>query len=127
MKSMRLRNQWTRSSDGWVAGVCQGLGERLELNPAMVRLVWFLSVLFFGVGLLLYLVCAFVMPVEGNEDSALQPKLLGVCYRLSEKLDIDVVPLRIFTVFAFLGSAGVVLLAYLLLHILLPRESRFQE
>ncbi len=127
MKSIRLQNQWTRSSNGWLAGVCQGLGERFDINPGLVRLFWFISILFFGVGLFLYFVCAFIMPVEGKEESALKPKILGVCLRLSERLEVDVVPLRILTFFALLGSAGTVLLVYFALHFLLPNHSQIQN
>lgn len=123
MTDLRLHNQWTRSNQGWLAGVCQGLGERFEMNPGVLRILWLISILFFGAGLFLYLVCAFIMPVEGNEAKVFQPKIFGVCLRLAEKLSIDVVPLRILTVFAFIGSAGMVLFMYILLHFILTEEN----
>jgi phage shock protein PspC (stress-responsive transcriptional regulator) len=127
MKAMRLQNQWTRSTDGWLAGVCQGLGEQFDINPAMLRLIWFLSVLFFGVGLIFYFICAFIMPVQGKEERAQEPKFFGVCLRLSERLDIDVVPLRIVTIVLALGSFGTVTLAYFLLHFVIPKSTESQH
>ncbi len=127
MNSLRLQNQWTRSSEGWLAGVCQGLGERFDLNPGALRLIWFLSFLCLGIGFIPYFILAFIMPLEGEEERALQPKVLGVCLRLSEKLDIDVVPLRLITVFALFGSAGTILFIYVLLHFLLPSYKELQQ
>ena len=127
MNGLRLQDQWSRSNDGWLAGVCQGLGERFEINPGLVRLMWFISILFFGVGLFLYFLCAFIMPVEGNEDSVLEPKLLGVCLRLSQKFDVDVVPLRIFTFLALMGSFGTILLLYFVLHFVLPSQTQLHD
>jgi phage shock protein C len=124
MKTLRLHDQWTRSSEGWLAGVCQGLGERFDINPGLLRLIWFVSIFFFGVGLFLYFVCAFVIPVEGKEDSVLQPKVLGVCLRLADRLDVDVTPLRILSIFALMGSFGTILFVYIALHFLLPQSSR---
>lgn len=123
MNAMLVRNQWVRSPKGWLAGVCQGLGESFGINPGLLRLVWIASILLFGVGLLLYFVCAFVMPVEGKEETVLEPKVVGVCLRLADKLDVDVVPLRILAVFALLGSFGTVLLLYFILHFLLPEAA----
>jgi len=122
MNAIRLQNQWTRSSDGWLAGVCQGLGERFAVSTGLLRLIWLMSVLFFGVGLILYFICAFCLPVEGREEEALKPKILGVCVRLSQRLDMDVGLLRILMVLIALGSFGTTALAYIVIHFLLPTE-----
>ncbi len=127
MSSNILQNPWTRSKEGWIAGVCQGLAERFDMNPGAVRLLWIASVIFLGVGVLLYFLCAFIMPVEGEEEKALRPKILGVCLRLSERMEIDVVPLRILAVIALLGSFGTVFFIYILLHFLLPTDESYQN
>ena len=123
MNAIRLRNQWTRSSDGWLAGVCQGLGERFDMSPGVIRLMWFMSILFFGVGLFFYFICAFCLPVEGHEEDALKPKILGVCYRLSQKMDVDVGLLRIIAILIAVGSLGTTIFAYIVMHFLIPSES----
>jgi phage shock protein C len=43
-------------------GVAGGMAEWLDLDPAIVRLVWALLILAGGVGLLLYVIAAFVIP-----------------------------------------------------------------
>jgi phage shock protein PspC (stress-responsive transcriptional regulator) len=43
-------------------GVAGGMAEWLDLDPAIVRLVWALLILAGGIGLLLYIVAAIVIP-----------------------------------------------------------------
>lgn len=47
-----------------VAGVCNGLAEYFNWDVSMVRLVFILAVLFFGNGLLLYLILWVIFPVK---------------------------------------------------------------
>lgn len=54
-----------------IAGVAGGLAERLDLDPALVRIVWLLLVpLTGGFALLVYIVMAIVVP---DEDRAWMP------------------------------------------------------
>ena len=50
-----------------LAGVCGGLAEFFNIDPTVVRLIWALVVICGGVGILAYIVCAFVIP-EKPED-----------------------------------------------------------
>jgi phage shock protein C len=45
-------------------GVAGGMADWLDLDPSLVRLVWALLILAAGVGLLLYIVAAIVIPEE---------------------------------------------------------------
>jgi phage shock protein PspC (stress-responsive transcriptional regulator) len=45
-------------------GVAGGMAEWLDLDPSLVRIVWALLILAGGVGLLLYIVAAIVIPEE---------------------------------------------------------------
>ena len=123
MKPNRLQDQWTRSEDGWIAGVCQGLGERFDINPGALRLLWMISILFFGVGVFAYFIFAFCLPVEGHEETTQRPKFLGVCLRLSQRMDLDVGLLRVLAILIGVGSLGTTILAYIILHFLIPAES----
>lgn len=119
-----VQSKWIRSEKGWVAGVCQGLGERFDIAPGILRALWLLSILFLGIGLVFYFICAFCLPVEGKEESANEAKILGVCGRLSEKFDMDVGLLRILAVIIGLGSMGTTVLAYIILHFLVPSSDK---
>lgn len=45
-----------------LCGVCGGIGEYLNLDPTVVRLLWVLFSLAGGAGLLAYIIAAIVMP-----------------------------------------------------------------
>lgn len=48
-----------------VCGVCGGIGEYLNLDPTVVRLLWLVcSLASCGTGLVVYIVAAVVMPEE---------------------------------------------------------------
>lgn len=45
-----------------ICGVCAGLADYLGMDVTMVRVVWAVVSLIYGVGLLAYLVCAMIFP-----------------------------------------------------------------
>jgi phage shock protein C len=47
-----------------IAGVASGVAEFFGLDPTLVRVLWFLSVFFGGVSLLLYIGLAIIVPLE---------------------------------------------------------------
>lgn len=47
-----------------VMGVCSGLADYFQLDPTLVRIAFLIALLFFGTGLLLYVILAVVMPSE---------------------------------------------------------------
>ena len=53
--------------EGMLAGVCEGLGRYLEVDPPIVRIVWLLLMLSLGVGVLAYIVCWIAIP-EAQDD-----------------------------------------------------------
>jgi len=50
------------STDKMLAGVCGGLGEYFEIDSTLVRIGYAILCLFAGGGILLYIICAIVMP-----------------------------------------------------------------
>ena len=50
-----------------LCGVCGGIGEYLNVDPTIVRLIWLLcSVAICGTGLLVYIVAAIVIPEDND-------------------------------------------------------------
>lgn len=49
-----------------IADVCGGLGEYMNLDPTVVRLIWVLLFFFAGVGILAYLIAALIIPENPN-------------------------------------------------------------
>jgi phage shock protein PspC (stress-responsive transcriptional regulator) len=54
--------------NGKVAGVCAGLGKRLQVDPLLVRLGFVALTLASGVGLVLYVLAWILMPAERADD-----------------------------------------------------------
>ena len=50
--------------DKKICGVCGGLAEYLGCDPTIIRLAWALLACGWGTGILLYFICAFVLPEE---------------------------------------------------------------
>lgn len=120
---MRPRNRWMRSSEeGIVAGVLAGLARGLNLDVTVVRLVWLISVLFFGSGLLFYFFLAILLPREDALIEYERPKFLGVCYRISTNYGHELAVVRILFTASFILSFGMTFLAYIALFFLLPEN-----
>lgn len=48
--------------DKVIAGVCSGLANNFNTDPVLVRTLWLILVLCFGVGVFAYLICWLIMP-----------------------------------------------------------------
>ncbi|MDN5341154.1 MAG: phage shock protein [Oceanotoga sp.] len=46
------------------AGVCGGLGDYFNVDPVLIRLIWFASIFAWGTGLLVYIIAAIIIPNE---------------------------------------------------------------
>jgi phage shock protein C len=51
------------STDKKIAGVCAGLADYFDLDPTIVRVLWFLAVFFAGTGFLAYIILWIVLPL----------------------------------------------------------------
>lgn len=60
-----MRKRLYRSrTDKKIFGVCGGLAEYFNIDPVIIRVVWAVLALFYGTGVLIYLVMAFAVPTE---------------------------------------------------------------
>ena len=53
-------------TDRKIFGVCGGLAEFLGIDSTIIRLIWALSIVCAGVGLVAYIVTALVLPFENE-------------------------------------------------------------
>lgn len=101
--------KWVRSRDGALFGVCKGIANTLGISVGVFRLLWVFSVLFFGVGVALYLMLAISLPREDKAVQALEPWILGVCSRISLRTNLDVGIVRFLAIsLAFLSFGATV-------------------
>jgi phage shock protein C len=56
------RKLFRSRTDSRIAGVCGGLGEYLDVDPTVIRLIFVLLALTGGHGVLLYIILWIVMP-----------------------------------------------------------------
>src|SRR5881397_4006870 len=62
---MQVNRRLYRCRDNRVlAGVASGVAEFFDLDPTLVRVIWFLSIFFGGVTLLIYIGLAIIVPLE---------------------------------------------------------------
>jgi phage shock protein PspC (stress-responsive transcriptional regulator) len=47
-----------------LGGVCGGLGDYLKIDPVLLRVLWAVTIIFGGIGLLAYLIAWLVIPEE---------------------------------------------------------------
>ncbi len=112
-----------------IAGVCGGLAESVKINPIFMRLLFTLSILWGGSGLIIYLILWIVMPeinydihFDTNIERPLQNRFFyGVCAGIAQYFKIDVTLVRIVFIISSL-YLGYGILIYLLLCIVLPNE-----
>ena len=70
---MNPRRLYRSRTDKQLAGVAGGMARYLDVDPTVVRLLWIASVLFGGVTILLYIIMAFIVPLEPLGHVATRP------------------------------------------------------
>ena len=60
---MEPKKLYRSSNNKMICGVCQGMAEYLNIDTTIVRLLWVLFGVF-GVGVLVYIIAAIVMPIQ---------------------------------------------------------------
>lgn len=61
-----MKKLYRSKTDKKICGVCGGLGEYLNVDSTLVRLVWLLIALT-GSGILIYFLAAIIMPDEPDQ------------------------------------------------------------
>lgn len=62
MKNNVKRLYRASKKDSVIAGVCAGVANYLGVDPVIIRLIWLISVLGFGFGILAYILCWIIIP-----------------------------------------------------------------
>ncbi|RLE66738.1 MAG: PspC domain-containing protein [Thermoprotei archaeon] len=52
-----------------LGGVCGGLGKYFNVDPNIIRLLWIAFTLFYGIGVLLYILAWIIIPEEPGEEA----------------------------------------------------------
>lgn len=81
---MEKRRLYRSENDRMIGGVCGGLGDYLDIDPTLVRIIFVALALMGGPGLLIYLILLIVVPNE----TTLAPKAQTVVDAEPEEVDI---------------------------------------
>lgn len=114
--------KWTRAQDGVFFGVCKGLARNFDIPVGVFRLLWVLSVLFFGAGIWLYLMLAVSLPREDKVVQALDSYILGVCSKIAVRSDLDVGIVRFLALCLAFLSLGASIVGYIVLYFVLDSK-----
>ncbi|MBU2444824.1 MAG: PspC domain-containing protein [Bacteroidetes bacterium] len=58
----------TLSDNKMIFGVCGGIGEYLNVDPTIIRILWVIFLFAsFGIALIIYIILKFIIPPNGNE------------------------------------------------------------
>jgi phage shock protein C len=67
-----MKRLYRSRKERMLGGVCGGLGEHMDVDPTMIRLVWaVVTVLSVGMGILVYLIAWIIIP-ESPDESTVQ-------------------------------------------------------
>ena len=58
MKKRLYRNP----KEGVLFGVCAGLGQYCNIDPVFIRIIWLLTLVTYGFGIIAYLFCCLLIP-----------------------------------------------------------------
>ena len=61
-----MKKLYRSNTNRKLCGVCGGLAEHFDIDPTIMRLLVVILTLFGGGGLLIYLICALVIPNNPN-------------------------------------------------------------
>ncbi len=64
------RKLYRSQHDRMIGGVCGGLGEYLQVDPTLIRILFVVAALAGGPGLLAYLLMLVIVPLEPSTDGA---------------------------------------------------------
>ncbi len=132
-----------RSPNGILGGVCQGLGEHFGISPNIMRLIWVVSALLAGTGVLFYLVLWWIMPSADTEDSdywqlsgqatpmrrpdshknSQDRKIFGVAAALARRFGIDPTYIRLLALALLFASGPAIGIVYLGATLFIPEDN----
>jgi phage shock protein PspC (stress-responsive transcriptional regulator) len=64
-----MKRLYRSRKETMLGGVCGGLGEHIDVDPTIIRLVWaVVTVLSVGMGILIYLIAWIIIPESPDES-----------------------------------------------------------
>jgi phage shock protein PspC (stress-responsive transcriptional regulator) len=121
-----------------IGGVCAGIANYFGIDMMIPRILFLVTFLMFGTGILVYIIMWIVIPEGGKDETTTQTQVKrlfrdsensrvgGVCAGIAEYVSIDAVWLRLgFLIALFVFGTG--FLAYIILWIAIPQAKTSAE
>lgn len=64
--SLVERKLYKNTDNKKIAGVCQGVAVYFDIDPTIVRIVWFVFSWFYGIGIMLYVLLWIMLPEKSE-------------------------------------------------------------
>ena len=61
-----MKKFYLSDTDKKIGGVCGGIAQYFDIDPIIVRIIWFIAAFFSGIGLIPYLAFWIIVPRENN-------------------------------------------------------------
>ena len=66
-----MKRLYRSKNERMLGGVCAGLGEYLDVDPAVIRLIWVvITILSIGTGIIVYILAWIIIPEENSGRAA---------------------------------------------------------
>jgi phage shock protein PspC (stress-responsive transcriptional regulator) len=63
----KVKRLYRSNKNRIIGGVCGGFGYYFNVDPTLIRLLWILFALAFGVGILFYFICWLIVPMNPKQ------------------------------------------------------------
>ena len=97
-----MKRIYKNKKEGKLGGVCSGVGDYLDIDPVIIRLIFVFSVFVWGAGILIYIILWAIIPTNPNPSNKATPAKLD---RNNKLLVVGFIVVSIFFVGHFIQSS----------------------
>ena len=97
-----MKRIYKNKKEGKLGGVCSGVGDYLNIDPVIIRLIFVFSVFVWGAGILIYIILWAIIPTNPNPSNKATPAKID---RNNKLLVVGFIVVSIFFVGHFIQSS----------------------
>ena len=97
-----MKRIYKNKKEGKLGGVCSGVGDYLDIDPVIIRLIFVFSVFVWGAGILIYIILWAIIPINPNPSNKATPAKIN---RNNKLLVVGFIVVSIFFVGHFIQSS----------------------
>ncbi|MBE19028.1 MAG: hypothetical protein CMO11_03515 [Thaumarchaeota archaeon] len=97
-----MRRIYKNKKEGKLGGICSGIGDYLDMDPVIIRLIFIFSVFVWGSGILIYIILWAIIPTNPNPSNKAAPAKID---RNNTLLVVGFIVVSIFVVGCFIQNS----------------------